>query len=241
MTSEPLAQPIIPVPLKQAQCHVWSVSLDFGSDALAPLLPLLSTEERQRADAFLLPAPRKQFIFARAALRTVLARYLGSPPEACRFETNRWGKPSLSPASDLRFNLSHAGDQALIAVARGFDIGVDIERHRPLEDIAAMARMVMCAHEFSFWAALPIAEQTTSFYRVWTCKEAVSKAIGRGLSVDFPGLQVELLPGRAARLVGMDACWGRADQWSLIEMDAPQGYSAALAAASPGLRESAAS
>jgi hypothetical protein len=39
----------------------------------------------------------------------------------------------------------------------------------------------------------------------------------------------------------MDACWGRADQWSLIEMDAPQGYSAALAAAIPGLRESAAS
>lgn len=216
-------------------CDVWVVSLLQPPQRLAALQLLLSPQERERAAAFLLPLPRRQFIVARAALRILLARSLGIPPAAVRFALNAHGKPALDPACALRFNVSHSGDLALIAVASGFDVGVDVEAHRRTDDLDSLAASILGPEDLECWRAAAAVEGAAAFYRIWTCKEAVAKAIGCGLGMDFRSLRISLAPGRAAALASLEPAWGDADAWSLRELETQGGYCAAVAAPAPGL------
>lgn len=217
-------------------CDVWVVSLLQPPQRLAVLETLLSVPERERAAAFLLPLPRHQFIVARGALRTLLGRYLGTSPCALRFAVNAHGKPSLDPACELRFNVSHAGDLALIAVASSFDVGVDVEVHRRIDDLASLAASILCPADLDQWRADAPRQGPAAFYRIWTCKEAVAKAIGCGLAMDFRSLRISLAPGRVAALTSLDPAWGGAGAWSVRELETESGYSAAVAGSTPDLK-----
>src|SRR6185295_15890681 len=103
-----------------------------------------------------------------------------------RFQRGAGGKPELAheggPAA-LRFNLSHGGDLALIALARGRELGVDIEPLRALSDEARLARRVLSPREADAFAALPPDERAAALLRCWTRKEALLKANGCGITV----------------------------------------------------------
>ncbi len=121
---------------------------------------------------------RARWVAARWALRSVLARYLGGDPAAIELSLGERGKPHLAdPGATLRFNLSHSGELALIAVAEGREVGVDVQRigsrHPP------------------------------SYYEEWTRREAVAKCHGVGLWAELPAAPVavaelEAVPGYAA-------------------------------------------
>jgi hypothetical protein len=65
----------------------------------------------------------------RTCLRTLLGVVTGTDPGAIRFGYTSHGRPYLQePLLDIRFNLAHSGDDALIGMTRSIDIGVDIER-----------------------------------------------------------------------------------------------------------------
>ncbi len=96
-----------------------------------------------------------------------------------RFEKGPHGKPRL--AGDwawLRFNLSHSGQLALVAVARDVEVGVDVERIRPLREMHSIARR---------WLGLDDIADESEFFRAWTWHEAVVKALGVGLSGSAEG------------------------------------------------------
>lgn len=73
----------------------------------------------------------------------------------------------------LRFNLSHSGDVTLVAVARDSEVGVDVERIRPVIEMRAIARR---------WLGRDDIADEQEFFRVWTRHEAMVKALGVGLS-----------------------------------------------------------
>ena len=102
--------------------EVWQVELAAGEAGWAEAL--LSADERERAARLTRPEP---WIVARAALRTVLGARLGVPAAEVEFAAGPHGKPEL-PGARLRFNLSHSGERALIALADGVEVGVDVER-----------------------------------------------------------------------------------------------------------------
>src|SRR5512145_2804827 len=106
---------------------VWRVELGVDAAALAALESGLDDEERARAARFAVPAARRRFVVARAALRQLLGHYTGTRAGALRFVAGARGKPALAGESALRFNVAHSGDFALIALARGREVGVDIE------------------------------------------------------------------------------------------------------------------
>ena len=131
---------------------------------------LLSAAERERA-ARLTAAPR--WIVARAALRIVLGRQLGIAPGEVEFAAGPHGKPEL-PGARLRFNLSHSGDRALVAVADGIEVGIDVERTSRRS--RAIARTLTEGER----AALH-GDEHLALLRIWCRKEALAKAIGGGL------------------------------------------------------------
>ena len=205
---------------------VWQVDLDACRKHVAAHLHLLSPDERGRANAFRLGVHREWFIACRAALRLILGARLAMRPDRLRFGYGPSGKPQIdSGATALRFSVSHSHGFALIAVAGGFDIGIDIERPAPVLDWSRLS-----AWAFSDGERRELAEAVDkpgAFLRGWTRKEAVLKALGVGLSGPLTELTVSL--GHEPAIITTLAEGGRPADWTLIDLSGTA-FVAALAA-----------
>lgn len=123
-----------------------------------------------------------QWAAANAALRELVAGYLGIPIESMRFERLPGGKPVLvSPRTTLHFNLSHCRGHALVALADAMDVGVDIEAQRPIDDPMRLARRVLSTAELGLLDRTPAPQRLSCFLDLWTRMEARQKAAGNGL------------------------------------------------------------
>jgi 4'-phosphopantetheinyl transferase len=174
--------------------QVWAVDLDCAGGDVA----LLSTCERARAGRLKRPDERRRSLQAHCAVRRVLALQLGVDPGYLEFDTTDTGKPFLAkPAQALQFNLSHSDRHGLIAVAEDRSVGVDIEMTRPMSDLLEVAVGVATAREIDLLRQLPAGEMHSSFFDLWTRKEALLKAIGRGFLLDPRQVEVGIGPGRS--------------------------------------------
>ncbi len=154
----------------------------------------LSADEMARANRFVRAQDRTSFILARAALRRLLGQATGVRPENLSFSVGPYGKPFLAGRQDVQFNVSHSGSLALIGVSTERPIGVDIELMRENIDELTLARHFFCEKEHRFLATLAGEAQLTAFYKIWTCKEAVLKAFGAGISTYLKDFSVHLAP-----------------------------------------------
>lgn len=213
--------------------QVWRASLSVEPGTRARLRPLLGGDEPDRADRFVRAVHRDRFVVAHAFLRDVLARHAGGRPESFRFETSPAGKPFL-PGSRLRFNLSHSGDLALLAVTLDREIGVDVEALRPLPDACDLAERHFAPTEVAALRALPERDRGDAFLRCWTLKEAYVKGVGDGLGIPLDRFEVEYAPARvepALRVLD-----GAETGWTLRTLEPGPGYLGALAVLGRGWR-----
>jgi len=208
----PWRPPPEPLVLGPDDVHAWRVGLDVDAPALGRLRATLSPDERRRAAAFHADRHRRRFVAARGALRAILARYLAIPPERVALDTGRHGKPRLGGGGDLRFNVSHAADLAVCAVARGREVGVDVEQVR--HDLAgeAVAARVLSAAEAAALATAPDERRTATFFDLWTRKEAYGKGLGTGLGALE---RLEVVPEPAG--------------WILVPLATAPGFAATIA------------
>jgi len=219
--------------LADGEVHVWRATLARSPAEVARLSALLDGDERSRAGRFRFPVHRDRFVAGRGVQREILARYLGAAPAALRWRHASHGKPELDgaeAASGLRFNVSNAEDGLLVAVARGRELGVDLEPLRPMPDGRDIARRFFSAPEIEVFDAIPDEGRDLAFFTCWTRKEAFIKAVGEGLSMPLDRFDVTLAPGEPARLLrtrGGDP--GEAERWTLRELDAGPEWVAALA------------
>lgn len=214
--------------------HVWRVTLSRNLDRLRSLECVLSADEHERAARFRFTKDRCQFIEARVALRFILSRYVDRTPGNIEFTSGIHGKPELRN-SDLRFNLSRREGLALIAVTRGREVGVDVER--VLEDfpVSEIAESNFSAVELATLKGLPLDQQREGFFNCWTRKEAYVKARGAGLLFPLKQFDVSFGPGERAKLLAVRDDQTSLDHWTLNEIPVRDGYVAALAVNGAGL------
>lgn len=164
------------------------------------------------------------------AWRAVLARYAGLPVAALTLTADSYGKPHLAAPSLLGFNLSHCGDIVLLAIARDVEPGVDVEALRPRPRALQLAQRYFTADEMAALAALPVDDRQQAFYRLWTAKEAVLKALGRGLAFGLERVGFRLEAGGTAVLPQdfKDAA-APASAWQLHALAPAPGHLGALA------------
>ena len=193
---------------------------------------LLDDEERARSTRFVRPPDRRRFVLAHAALRMFLARCLDVHPTAVRYEKGVHGKPRLAEGlPSLEFNLSHSGGLGVLAVARDRSVGVDVEQVRDVPDALSIADTHFSAAERQVLRSLPAAELRGAFFRCWTRKEALIKALGEGLGRALDSFDVDLAPDSMSALTRFDGRSGNEAGWSLRDLTAPTGYAAAGAVA----------
>jgi 4'-phosphopantetheinyl transferase len=152
----------------------------LAAGRMEQLAACLSHEERQRHQAYRLPADRQRFLLGRAALRRLLGAWLELTPEAVPLEAGPHGKPHCPIAP--RFNLSHAGDLILLTLDSSRPVGVDVEQLRPDLDWPALARRLCSDAERRELERLPPQERPEAFLATWCRLEARLKARGTGLA-----------------------------------------------------------
>lgn len=202
-----------------AGIEVWLLKFDFDSTQFIDDWPLLSVNEQLRAQRFHQHKDRVRSIAARAALRRLLAERVMSSPNDIQIELDKFGKPFLPACFGIEFNISHAGDYALIALSTLGKIGVDIEyRHRNISDL--------CIHVLTPVERTQRVWSNKNFIELWVAKESVLKALGFGITEYLQAITV--LPGHdESYYVTHDQTeWAEIEAWSIA---APIHYVAALA------------
>jgi 4'-phosphopantetheinyl transferase len=206
--------------------HDWR--LDGSPPQRDALARHLSSDELRRANSFIFSRDRERFLVGRGRLREILAGYLGADPRELRFDYGKQGKPQLAMAKEApHFNLSHSGAHAVLAVSSGAEVGVDIECVRPIE--RELARRYFSAAEVAALDALSDGQWLDGFFRCWTRKEAVLKAVGTGLLSNLAAFDVSVAPNEPARLLRFDGDPDAPLRWSLFEVRPAAGMIVAVA------------
>ncbi len=180
---------------------------------------LLDDAERARAARFRSAEARERFVAGRALLKMALGARLKLPAPSIRLRVEPSGRPVLlDPAPGIHFSLSHAGERVVVACADR-EVGVDIERLRPLPDALDLARRFYDASEAKALEALEGERRSRAFLQLWTHKEALVKARGLGLGAGLrvpaaaaAGFDVRPLEAAAGYLGAIAA---RGDDWTI--------------------------
>ncbi|MGH9867320.1 MAG: 4'-phosphopantetheinyl transferase family protein [Candidatus Polarisedimenticolia bacterium] len=221
---------MIAADLPEGELHLWRIRLHGPVESVARAAALLSDDERDRMARYRFEPHRRRFALRRGAMRVILAGYLDADPRKLSFRYTDRGKPELAGhGGSLRFNLSDSEDLAILGIADGRRIGVDVERLTEVPEMDDIARNHFSEHELQQYAGAAPASRTRCFYNAWTRKEAWLKARGDGLSAELSGFDVTLAIGRPARLLEVRGERGEAQRWCLYACTPAAGYVAAVA------------
>lgn len=201
----------------------WDADAEPGDEAL------LSAEEIARARKFKFDVDRRRYIASHSMIRRALGAFMDQAPDALRFSAGAHGKPSIVGGPE--FNFSDSAAMGLLAISPHLPIGADIEHVRPRAfGVEKLAEAVFTAAEQERLAAMPEAGRPAAFYRGWTRKEALLKAIGSGFSINATAFDVSMGENEAPRLNWADpAIEADPAAWTLQSLNTAPGFEAALA------------
>jgi 4'-phosphopantetheinyl transferase len=173
--------------MKEGSIQLWfAYPQDLLADgAQKDCASILTDEERQRMERFRFDRHRRESLATRALARTALSHCHPIPPDAWTFVSNAHGKPAIEPDFGLRFNLSNSLELVVCLIARGAEVGVDVEPYSRAVKIMEVAREVFSPQELAQLDALAGQKQLDRAVRLWTLKEAYIKARGLGMSIPF--------------------------------------------------------
>lgn len=218
----------IPTAISPEEVHLWAWLLEPAAADLPAHIDILGPAELDRMQRFHFAPDRLRYAVAHANLRRILGGYLNQPAKELSFHANRFGKPELAgEGSSLHFSLSHCRSIAVLAVAYGLPVGVDVEQVRPIEPEVAATNF--SSSELSELSGLQGDAWLGGFYRCWTRKEAILKAEGVGLHRALDSFDVGLMPDAPPELLRTRARFQY--PWKLHDASPAAGTIGALATA----------
>ena len=228
---EPAAEGLLPL---GAEVVLICAPLDLPEGDLARLRATFSPQEEARARKFA-PQFRDRWVAGRGLLRSILGAATGADPAALRFNYGEHGKPALNPLSApalsgraLSFNVSHSGGLGLYALARGSEVGVDIEQIRPRRSDQVADRFFHPREAARLGQIDDESERRSAFFAIWCCKEAFIKATGAGLSQSMSSFEFELSAQGPVAVAWHEGDPQAAARWSVHQLAPATGYAGAL-------------
>ena len=206
------------------------VVTEIRAAARDALFALMNDEEQARARRFVQIRDRYSFTAAHGVLRLLLGAMLRAPPRSLAFAANANGKPRLEPPRGVTFNMSHSGGIVLIGLSRGFEIGVDVEALRPVHERDGIVARYFHPDEAADFARIHPDKAQGAFFRCWSRKEAVVKALGVGMSLDLHRYRVTCAPDDAPQVLALEGDADPRPQWSLLDLDLGAEHVGAVAA-----------
>lgn len=185
---------------------VHCIRISEFSNKLDKLKSFLSDSELLKSENYLMEKDTRRFIVSRAMLKLLLGKYIHKDPRDVRFYFESNLKPRLKHSgNDIHFNVSHSGDMVAIAIGPEA-VGVDIEYLDEDFRYDTVLEKVFNEKELKFIHNSN--NPSEAFFLLWTRKEALLKATGRGIDD-----QLTLTPSLngphsvSEGLIGSDCSW----------------------------------
>lgn len=123
---------------------------------------------------------RQQYLVGRILLAELLFKILAIA-QLPEIKVSNNGRPSFCHLDLPDFNISHSGNQIMVALAIGCQIGLDLELPRPRPHLLALAKYSFSATEYQWLVELPLEQQQPGFWQLWTLRESILKLAGKGV------------------------------------------------------------
>lgn len=181
---------------------------------------------------------KSRFVASRLLLKHVASRAIQAPPHTVELAYKPGGRPYLRGCDQIDISLSHTDDLLLVGVTRRGWIGVDAELADRRMLAPGIERQVCTPYEQEMLADTPEEERNAAMVRLWTLKEAYSKAIGQGMRFRFT--EFGFGPsGRPVRVLRPDGSPGTGEEWSFGTHDVGGRYTASFALYDAGFGDTA--
>ncbi|GHF22047.1 4'-phosphopantetheinyl transferase family protein [Streptomyces morookaense] len=179
------------------------------------------------------PQLRQRFAASRLLLKSAASAVLGTRPEELELAYKPGGRPYLRGIDQLDVSLSHTEELLVVGLTRHSRVGVDVERADRRMLGLGTERQVCTPYELEALQQVPQELRNGELVRLWTLKEAYSKAIGQGLRFRF----TEFGFGPRDRQVQMlrpDGSPGVGEEWSFTSWSVGGRYAVSAAVYDPG-------
>lgn len=182
---------------------IWMAAPDALMKAESALT-LLSDKEWDTINGINDPANRRSVITARVLLRIGLSHAAEHTvePSAWRFNVDASGRPAVAEGFPrINFSISHLDPLVLVAISPTLELGIDVEcidQDVSPDVIAEFSHL----DEHHSVGGLPRPREIREFIRLWTLKEAYTKMVGTGHSLDFKSIKFTLDPVRLETVGG---------------------------------------
>ncbi|CAL9333612.1 4'-phosphopantetheinyl transferase family protein [Streptomyces sp. enrichment culture] len=148
------------------------------------LRPLLGRDwQRYRRTAN--PLTRFRFVTSRLVTKFTAAAALDTRPADLNLAYKIGGRPYLRGLDQVDISLTHTDDLIAVGVSRNGRIGVDAEPADRAMSFDLLHGHVCSPAERAELELLPQERRPAELLRLWTLKEAYTKALGQGLRLGF--------------------------------------------------------
>lgn len=170
---------------QEKDIYLFDISTFENDEAL--LKSFISDFEINQANKIIFSEKKYRFIIKKCIIRIVLSYYLNIEPQKINFLYGRYNKPFVNYKTvKLNFNISHSDQYLLIGVNSKYEIGVDIETVRSISKRKIdLFDSYFSKNELILFNRKSYDQKVRMFHRIWVQKEAISKALGYGLNMDF--------------------------------------------------------
>jgi 4'-phosphopantetheinyl transferase len=169
--------------LNPEEIHIWSATIDERYEKLLAN-SYLSVNENRNAKKFSYDIDSFLFTVRHNLLRIILGEYLSCHPSKPKFNSNHYQKPHIThPKTNIQFNISACSNRFVAVFCQRHSIGIDIELIRKIDDIKQLTSDYFTSNETEWVFSHHELLLETAFFNIWSKKEALAKAIGKGLSI----------------------------------------------------------
>ncbi|MBT3154609.1 4'-phosphopantetheinyl transferase superfamily protein [Streptomyces sp. CHD11] len=131
------------------------------------------------------PAVRSRFAASRLLIKYTAAAALGIGPEDIDIAYRLGGRPYLRGLDQIEVALTHTGELMAVGISRVGRIGLDAECADRRFDLGLMRGRMCTPAEAAELDTLSEEQQAACVLRLWTLKEAYTKALGQGMRLAF--------------------------------------------------------
>jgi 4'-phosphopantetheinyl transferase len=208
----------------------------FDYDTIELLTNVLCESEIIRYEKLKDEKARCQYLVAHTLLRRTLSFLLPINLAEWQFTYSHSGKPVInvsSISSIPHFSISHTDGLAICAVSKECSIGVDAEKIDKNIDFTSLWQLTMSKAEQEQLATADSKARSNLFYKLWTLKESILKATGKGLELPLSQVSIYVSDDNVPELQQLPVELGRHDEWSLNLFAPSKDHICALAVKTP--------
>lgn len=162
---------------------IYRINISSNLILLDNFLAIMPPDEIERSERYFQIKDRNRYIVSRGALRNIFSKYLSQQPESVQFKIGLNKKPHLINTGNVQisYNISHSGDWILLAITNS-EIGADTEFKEPDFNYKDIINDCFSEEEVDY---IKQDQSVERFYLLWTRKESLTKATGKGLDDDL--------------------------------------------------------